>query len=445
MADVYCYSGAAGTGSGADWTNAYTTLAAALTGAGAGGKVYIASDHSETPASSITLAASTNAAQPNQILSVTRAGSTPPVAADLTAGASIAPTGVVNISPTGFAYCWGVSFSVGSGGNNANFLLQTGSDFGWIFENCTLKLNNTQGSSAFLIGNNSIAGKAFCKFINTTLQFGATTQRLKLQNVRFEWLNTASAIAGATFPAALIQSGDGVGTIASIRGVDLSALGSNSIFDISKVGPAKLELRGCKLGSSFSLTTGSIASTGAVFLDVVNCDSGSTNYKERYYRYAGDIQDETTIVRSGGASDGTTAKSWKLATNASASLINPLESPPILVWNETTGSSVTVTACVVTDNVTLKDDECWIEVEYLGTSGNPLASTQSDRKATVLTTAANQTTDGTSSWTTTGLTTPVKQTLDVSFTPQKKGLFRATVKLAKASTTAYLDPKLTVA
>lgn len=45
-----------------------------------------------------------------------------------------------------------------------------------------------------------------------------------------------------------------------------------------------------------------------------------------------------------------------------------------LFWNESTGSSVMVTIPVVTDKVTLTDEEGWVEVEYIDRSGNPLIS-----------------------------------------------------------------------
>jgi hypothetical protein len=94
--------------------------------------------------------------------------------------------------------------------------------------------------------------------------------------------------------------------------------------------------------------------------------------------------------------------------------------------------------------VTLTDAECWIEVQYLGTSGVPLGSFTSDAKADPLTAAANQTSSS-ETWTTTGLTTPIKQKLSVTFTPQEKGYIHAVIHLAKASISIYVVPKLTVA
>jgi len=42
-----------------------------------------------------------------------------------------------------------------------------------------------------------------------------------------------------------------------------------------------------------------------------------------------------------------------------------------VVWNDSTGVSLTATVEVVTDNVTLKDDEAWVEVRDRGTGLDP--------------------------------------------------------------------------
>jgi hypothetical protein len=108
-------------------------------------------------------------------------------------------------------------------------------------------------------------------------------------------------------------------------------------------------------------------------------------------------------------------------------------------WNETTGSSMTVSAEVATDNVTLTDSEAWIEVEYLGTSNLPLSTFATDQISDpIFGTPANQTSSSVTWNNVPG--TPVKQVLtSPSFTPQEKGIIRARVVLAKASTVVYSD------
>jgi hypothetical protein len=131
----------------------------------------------------------------------------------------------------------------------------------------------------------------------------------------------------------------------------------------------------------------------------------------------------------------------------------PLRSPEIVQWQGTVGSEITVTVDIVHDtnvaagqgagtSYAFMDDEVWLEVQYLSTSGFPLASFITDRVA-VLGTAADQASSSVT-WTTTGVTTPVKQALAVTFTPQERGYLHATVCVAKASKTIYVDPKLTI-
>lgn len=153
---------------------------------------------------------------------------------------------------------------------------------------------------------------------------------------------------------------------------------------------------------------------------------------------------ETTLVRTGGSSDGTTALSWKVVSDTTATFNRPFITPEIVQWNETTGSSVTATVEILRDSATnLTDAEVWLEVMYLGTSGYPLGTWISDCKADFLASEADQTTSS-ETWTTTGMSNPNEQKLSVSFTPQEKGFVHARVCVAKASATLYVCPKVTL-
>jgi hypothetical protein len=148
---------------------------------------------------------------------------------------------------------------------------------------------------------------------------------------------------------------------------------------------------------------------------------------------------ESVIKRTGGASNGTTGYSWKIVSTANNEFVLPFETFEGFLWNEDTGAAKTLTVHTVTDNVTLKDNEIWLEVEYLGNASYPLSSLI-DNGSNVLAAGASQATS-TETWTTTGLVTPVKQKLEVTFTPQMKGLIRWKVKYAKISSTVYICPK----
>jgi hypothetical protein len=117
----------------------------------------------------------------------------------------------------------------------------------------------------------------------------------------------------------------------------------------------------------------------------------------------------------------------------------PFESFPMgEFYAGATGSPVSQTFELLTDNVTLNNNDAWIEYSYLGSSSTPLG-TFSTTAPDILATGSALTTS-TATWTTTGLTTPVTQKIVITFTPQLKGVYSAKLKVAKASTTLWLNP-----
>jgi hypothetical protein len=227
-------------------------------------------------------------------------------------------------------------------------------------------------------------------------------------------------------------------------GFDMTNLGASCDLFIGGAqaaqGTFRAIVRNCRLPASWTGTLFSAALTGMARAEMHNCDSGDTNYRVWIEDYFGSLRDETTIIKTGGASDGTTGLSWKMVSNATTEFPSqPFCSHEIVKWNETTASAITVTIDIIHDSVTnIQNDEIWMEVEYLGTSGVPLGSFISDAAASIVATPADQT-DSSSTWTTTGLTNPNTQQLNVTFTPQEKGFIHAKVCLALASKTVYVD------
>jgi hypothetical protein len=279
---------------------------------------------------------------------------------------------------------------------------------------------------------------SFIRWINTVVQFSATTQSINPIAGMFEWKYTSAAISGATFPTTLFTSGGMTPQWVALEGVDLSALGSGkSIFNVAPFVGLYL-VKDCKLGSSVAVTTGTAG--GLTWrIDVIRCDSGNTNYRNESYSALGTQTTETTIVRSGGATDGTTAFSHKVVTTANAVKLQPYEVRPLTVWNDTTGSSKTITVEAIASAV-LNNDECWIEVEYLGDASSPQGSRASSYKTNILATGAANATS-TQTW---GGVLTGKFKMAVTMTPQQKGPITAYVMVAKASTTVYIDPMITV-
>jgi hypothetical protein len=182
----------------------------------------------------------------------------------------------------------------------------------------------------------------------------------------------------------------------------------------------------------------SATATGSVILS--KCDSGAVNYRDEIYGLAGTLTTETTIVRTGGESDGTTGASRKVVTGSGSAWAFPFEAPPIAVWNETVGSAITVTLFGIWGGGAVpNNDDFWIDVDYLGSSASPISSRATSTKSNILASNAGLSTDA-STWG--GSTTAFKTS--VTITPQMKGYIYVTPKMAKASTTLYYDEKLTV-
>jgi hypothetical protein len=428
VANYYVDSNAAGAGTGADWANAYTTLDAAFAARSAGDVFFVAHNHAQTQASALALTSPGTVTSPCFVYCVTSAGSVPPVSADLRATATITTTGANAISwGTQHTYWYGIIFNSGSGATGNGPAL-TGANAFNSFEACSLrKLGTTGTSSAVNVTNGLVLLK------NTTLQFGAATDGITIAS-GLVWKDTASATLGTALTTGLFTVSSA--TRCLIEGVDLSAVTTTLVRAVANTPGRGIVLKDCKLGSG--VTAAATPTIQATDVSLIRCDSGDTNYRTEKYDYTGTLTTETTIVRTGGASDGTTTIAWKVVTTADSERIYPFEVFPISIWNETTGSSVTVTVeCrgAAVPNI----DELWMDVEYLGTSGFPLGNFATSGHADLLATGT-ACTSSTESWG--GSTSSFKLTKTI--TPQEKGPITAYVKIAKVSSTFYIDPKITL-
>lgn len=437
MADIYVRStDGSDADSGADWTNAKATLAGAIAIALAGDTIYLSHVHAEATAALGGTVAGTNAS-PVRILCVNDSTGV------LAATASMSGSSQFGGGIKGGAHVHGVTMAWTAGTMIAEINSVTG--FAERYDNCTFWANNSGGGRAFSFGATTAGGQNKTVLNNPVFRMNnAGTQIRARQNLS---IYGGSIHASSAAPTGLfgLAEGNRTGNLL-VDGFDFSlAATSFNIVAVIIEGGATAVFRNCKLPAGW---TGSLVASGQIKVNsrigMYNCDDGDTNYRLWVEDYCGTIKSETVVTRTGGASDGVTPLSWRMVSSANCAYpVGALESNEIVVWNDAVGAAKTVTVEVLTDGVTLKDDECWLEVQYLGTSGFPLGVFASDAKADVLATAANQTTS-TETWTTTGLTTPVKQKLSVTITPQEKGFIHAKVMLAKPSTTVYVCPKASV-
>lgn len=429
MATYYVYSAAGGAGTGANWANAFTTLAAAFTGRAAGDVFYVADDHAETQASAMTLDSPATQTSPCEAICVSRTGSVPPVAADLRTTATITTTGANSITfAIDYVTYRGINFSAGSGAVASGIIILGSAGF-VRFVDCSLSMPGTTGSATKLNTGASVL------LLNTSISFGAATDGITTGS---EFIWRSGSLAGTVLTTGLFVSGNN--SIIQCDGVDLSLLAGSSTIFRAPASTYKLvsELNGCKIGASVTVSaTPTVAAVVGGAVTVVRSDSGATNYRVEKYAYSGTLTTETTVIRTGGASDGTTGFSWKLTTTANVRRFSAFEFMPITIWNDTSGSSVTVTiemrGAAVPNN-----DEAWMDVWYHGSSASPILS-RATTEAVALDTSAACTTS-TEAWG--GGTSSFK--LVKTITPQMKGPITCYVKVAKVSSTFYVDPMITL-
>lgn len=438
MADLHIKAGSSGASPFDTWAKAATTAAGA-TGGVAGDRYLLSSAHSETSGSAINLTYASSLAAPVHVLSSTEDTASGITA--LTKGAALSVTGAVSVIFDFIGYVYGIVASGGGSAGAGGVICGSTGNKHQVFDTCDFQLG-TNASSRITAGTNASGAGTNVVWRNCGVKFGNASQRIDVRGT-FEWRG-GSILSGGTAPSGLINWGSSWRCGQSrIVGVDLSN-GSSSMNLISAhSGTGKCSFINCKLPASWTGNLVGTVSYPGFRAEMINCDSTDTNYQMWIEDYSGSIKSETTLVRTGGASDGTTTLSWKMTSSADADMVLPLVSNDISIWNDTSGSSKTLTVEILHDSATaLKDNEIWLEVDYLGTSGYPLSSLASDG-VSIITAGSNQASSS-ATWTTTGMSNPNKQKLSVTVTPQEAGPITARVVMAKPSYTVYVDPLLVV-
>lgn len=433
MANVYVRSGAGGAGTGADWANAYTTLAAAFTAKAAGDNFWISEDHAETQASTMTLTSPGTAAAPCTAICVNHSGTVPPVSADLRTTATITTTGASAINIGHSTYYYGITFSAGTGVTGVGITIGIDSGHFLYFLRCVLQKLGTNASG---IGIAGAGDKVYVVFDNTQVTFGSTGDSVTVGPAKFIWKNTALPLLGGSTPNPVITT-QTQGSCTLI-GLDFSnsRYAAKTLIGISTTSLSPVLIENCAIYSGMQLynTPGSPAQSDIIATLV---DSSGTNYNAQKAQYAGTQTVETTIVRTGGAVNRTTPIAWKIVTTANSAWIAPFESLPISDWNDVVGSNVTVTVYGIWGGGAVPNtDDIWPVVSYMGSASSPIATITAGTKADFLAAGVAWASDG-STWG--GSTTAFK--MSVTITPALAGPVTVTIMAAKASSTFYIDPK----
>ena len=443
MADVALWSGATGANNGTSWADAYTTLAAVIAARGSNPtRVFVASDHVELTGVAITFPA--NYLSVYQIISVDRASGFPPTVEQ--AGARIGSTNATNLTILSSFYSKGVFWTAGENSTaTRNLIIDSSAAYNLVrIVGGGIELKNTGAGSRFIFGTGATNRNTKLIFENAEIRFGNAGQGFQMQAASLSIKD--GALAGSAITE-FIKTFSTVAADVDVYGLNMaSAATGMNLLAVNLNGVGQVKFDSCKMPAGWTggIVSGSVLAQGGLKAIAINCDSSDTNYRLMSAGWGAGLRTETAVYRTGGASDGVTPISWRIATTATTTypLIN-FDAPPITRWNDVTGSPVTVSIEVLTNGVTLHDDDTWLEVQYLDDAGYPLGALVSDERPSQLAAAADQDAS-TATWTTTGITTPVKQKLSVTFTPREKGFIQARVRVSRPSTTVYVCPKLEV-
>lgn len=450
-------------GSGAEaanYTNWGTAAHSILTVDGlvsAGDTIYVAHDHSESNAGvTLTLVGGTLAA-PIKVICGTRTGTdTETGISALATTAHITSTSSTStINGAVPAYYYGIEFEGSYSGAALTMNVNSSSSSpNVMFEQCKFILSSTISTSSLRCGHESSADRqSITTFKDCQWRFGNAGQYFAPQGI--VEIRGGSAYAGGTSPTSLFAPGaGGRGGLVTVTGFDFS--GFSSSMDLVKTGNAGVTwraiFRNCKMHASWSGTLLSTTpTTGSGYAELSNYGLGDTNYKFLTEGVYGTCSDEATIYRTAGAQDEATPYSIRMATTANVAWPGHcLRSPPIIKRvSSATGISKTLTVHIAHDGTIVTDQECWLEIEYLGTAGFPIALFDNDT-TTIIGTPTSRT-DGSEDWTgdtgtiNSGGGTWVQTTVACSgFSFEETGYVIATVCLAKPSWTIFVDPKLTI-
>lgn len=431
-----------------DWATAAQTLA--TPSISSSNVYYLSKDHVENDAGSVSLSF----------------GATDSAVAKLISGAEGSPSGLtastpgatlnvgynstsnIDFSLSGCLYVYGLIVQVGYS-TSINFIYLNRvteiiyESMTQTYEDCLFRFIGNSEYSRLKIGTvyaNSFTSKLLLK--NCGIKFSHADQGIDLYGGFFV-VEGLYLEAGSSAINKLIKN---FGFVAdnSIRAVfincDFSAASSGLVLVGTQVSSGELVLINCKMPAGW---TGGLCGTinSGIRISLYNCDNGDTNYKTVIRDYRGSLTTETTHVRDGGASDGTTPISWSIAKLTTA-YPHVFCTDPILVWNDDAGVGKTLTLEVLKDSATaLTDKDVWMEIDYLGASGETLGSRISTRPANILNTGTALASSA-ATWDTTGMSNPNPQKVTATISPQQKGPIYIRVY---CNVSMYVCPKIDIA
>lgn len=444
MATYFVWSGAGGSNTGGSWTDAFVSLASAVSAATTDGDIIkVQYTHQENLAATVTYTFAANIV----IVCVDKDSSD--AATPMGTGGWIgdATTNSRSISFAG-AYSvlmYGLTLRIPNAGVTSVINLggPTGSDY--AYEDCKFWSDQTVTAAPtryVTIGSGDI--KANVALIGCSFRFADSRASVKLScRVSFY---ACSLDAAGTAPSVMFEfiSADPGNTRFAMDGCDWSYLGSNPLVGNVTSMSLTLLLQRCKLGSGYVIfdTQTTIVNRGGPEAFLLDCSSGDSHGLIAYYNNMGALLSDTGTYLTAGAA----GQSWKIVTSSQASYSAPFETPWIDLYNTDTAAVTPYFECLRNDGTATarNNDEVWAQFSAKVTAGTVLSTRYSDRAAQLSSPAAQAAGVGTGSWTIASSNSPASFKCDsgASLTPAENGHIRARVCVGAPSITVFVDPQI---
>jgi hypothetical protein len=361
------------------WATAAATLAAVAAVATAGDEVFVHPSHVESNAGSLSFIAGVPT-NPIRIVC-----GTPGSPSGITALQTTAQVNVTNttIALNGSLYVYGIKFGMSTSGTSGiNFNSVTAHQ--QAYESC--EFNNLSTAAVTMQMGTTSGGVGHTTLNNCTIRFNLSTHFLRVFN--YVLMNGCVFAAGTPDRVFILGSVSSTnGAELYVNGADFSGLGNSIDLIAPATKQAFVRIRNCKMPSGWSGALTYADLDYGCHAELLNYGTGDTNYKFWMESRQGIAKDETTIkLTTGAASDGTTSYSMRLTTLATVAYPSTIfRSPPVIKRQAAGGGSKTLRAEVLHDGAApFTNKEVWLEVEYLGTSGFPLASVVRTRASYVV-------------------------------------------------------------
>jgi hypothetical protein len=441
-----------------DWAKAHVSFAA-LTASHAtaltanGNTIFVGHNHvdQETYATARTFTLPSAAGAPVRIISVTQGTSTPTYQASTTNQIDTAKDGAFAITFDGGFSMHGIRVVSGAGIT----LSADNNEVGYA-KDCVFAL----GANAALVMVGVSYGGANLHSCTIDLTADGTTARTAPVCESGVASGSKQKIHGMTFVNPGFRTGGVFGSNANmeVSGVDFSVFDNGTLCEPAIRTAGELRFIGCKLSSgqvAQAVQTGGYGDNFNANISFVRCSSGDEPWRVIERSGVGTLTTSATVYRNDGATVSGQAISW--AAVGDVYTVEPLPHFSPWVYFDCAAGSKTFTVHVAHNaqgsgaGSDLTDAECWLEVEYMATSGSPQYTFKSDQRNGGTASAGNlgptqaatvQTDDTDSTWT--GSPGSNLQKLIVTATVGQAGMCRARVAVAKQYATVYIDPLITV-